>query len=139
MKIDAKINSEFEGEINGVKIVNKELYLTTLWFLEGITSKFPDVELNDKFIDDFTEAVSAYGDSYYDIDEKLAECVKKAEKFEKLYIEIDDGDDFNPFEDVNEKIKNGGYLAQQKARTVWCAVHWRTAEINSCYGKASFI
>ena len=118
MKIDAKINSEFEGEINGVKIVNKELYLTTLWFLEGITSKFPDVELNDKFIDDFTETVSAYGDSYYDVDKKLAECVEKAEKFEKLHIEMDDGDDFNPFEDINGKIKNGGYLAQQKARTV---------------------
>lgn len=52
------------------------------------------------------------------MDEKLAECVGKAEKFEKLHIEMDDGDDFNPFENINEKIKNGGYLAQQKARTV---------------------
>lgn len=92
--------------------------MTTLWFLEGISSKFPNVELNNEFVDDFTETVSVYGDSYYGIDKKLAECVEKAEKFEKLHIEMDDGDDFNPFENINEKIKNGGYLAQQKARTV---------------------
>ena len=117
MKIDAEINSEFEGKINGTKIRDKEVYFTTLWFLEGISSKFPNVELNDKFIDDFTEIVSAYRD-YYDIDEELARCVEKAEKFEKLHIEMDEGDYFNPFEAINEKIKNGGYLAQQKARTV---------------------
>ena len=111
MKINAKINLEFEGEINGIKFFNKENYLITLNFLKNLSEKFENIELNSDFIEDFSEIVNQYLE-YYDIEEKLEECIEKAKNFANLYIIIDEDDEpeFNNFKYFNEKIKNGDYI-----------------------------
>ena len=111
MKINAKINLEFEGEINGIKFFNKENYLITLNFLESLSEKFKNIEITSEFIEDFSEILNQYIE-YYDVEEKLEECIGKAKKFEHLHIIIDEDDEpeFNAFKYFNEKIKNGDYI-----------------------------
>ena len=106
MKINAKINLEFEGEINGIKFFNKENYLITLNFLESLSEKFKNIEITSEFIEDFSEILNQYIE-YYDVEEKLEECIGKAKKFENLHIIIDEDDEpeFNAFKNFNEKKK----------------------------------
>lgn len=101
MKINSKIITTFLGEINGVEIDDYDAYLTTESILQQISDKFPNIELNSEFIKDFSEAVKGYMD-YETLEKDLEYSVDVAEKFEDLQ--------FEDYDEINEKIKNGNYI-----------------------------
>lgn len=101
MKINSKIITTFLGKINGVEIDDYDAYLTTESILQEISDKFPNIELNSEFIKDFSEAVKGYMD-YETLEKDLGNSVYEAEKFEDLQ--------FEDYDEINEKIKNGNYI-----------------------------
>lgn len=101
MKINSKIITTFLGKINGVEIDDFDSYITTESILQLICCKFPDIELNSEFIKDFSEAVKGYLD-YETLEKDLERSVDEAEKFEDLQ--------FEDYDEINEKIKNGKYI-----------------------------
>lgn len=101
MKINSKIITTFLGKINGVEIDDYDAYLTTESILQEISDKFPNIELNSEFIKDFSEAVKGYMD-YETLENDLGNSVYEAEKFEDLQ--------FEDYDEINEKIKNGNYI-----------------------------
>lgn len=101
MKINSKIITTFLGKINGVEIDDYDAYLTTESILQQISDKFPNIELNSEFIKDFSKAVEGYMD-YETLEKDLEYSVDVAEKFEDLQ--------FEDYDEINEKIKNGNYI-----------------------------
>lgn len=101
MKINSKIITTFLGKINGVEIDDYDAYLTTESILQEISDKFPNIELNSEFIKDFSEVVKGYMD-YETLEKDLGNSVYEAEKFEDLQ--------FEDYDEINEKIKNGNYI-----------------------------
>ena len=100
MKIQSKIITRFLGKINGVEIDDYDSYLTTESVLQQISNKFP-IELNSEFVKDFSEAVKGYMD-YETLERDLEHSIDEAEKFEDLQ--------FEDYDEINEKIKNGKYI-----------------------------
>lgn len=101
MKIQSKIITNFLGKINGVEIDDFDSYITTESILQQISDKFPNIELNSEFIKDFSEAVKGYMD-YETLENDLEYSVNVAKKFEDLQ--------FEDYDEINEKIKNGKYI-----------------------------
>ncbi len=110
--MEAKIFSEFKGEINGIEFGDKNTYYSTKFVLDQIENKFGECytkefvahlggtieRMSEKYENDFT---------YADLENSFSKCIEEAEKFNEI--------EFNYFgsrwkiEHLNEEIKNNRY------------------------------
>lgn len=113
MKNEQKIIQNFIGEINGVKITHEPTYWETGNTLDRFAEKFNDIEVAKEFIEDLAYGIMEQWNNSGEIEmaeigKEIENCIKKAENFEDVKIEVY-GSDYH-FEDFNRKIKNGDYL-----------------------------
>ena len=107
MKNEQKIIQNFIGEINGIKITHEPTYWETGNVLDRFAEKFNDTEVTKEFTEDLAYGIMEQWHNSWEIEN----CIKKAENFEDIKIEVY-GSDYH-FEDFNRKIKDGNYLMKQ--------------------------
>ena len=115
MKNEQKIIQNFIGEINGVEITHEPTYWETGNVLDRFAEKFNDAEVTKEFTEDLAYGIMEQWNNSGEIEmaeigKEIENCIKKAEKFENVKIEVY-GSEYH-FEDFNRKIKNGDYLTK---------------------------
>lgn len=112
---DFKMISDFKGEIFGVATDNQAVFIS-MSFLHDVMLERPDIfddkinigELVIDLMEVFERLLYKTELSDTEIENELLNCIERADSFSELRFEVFYCDYY--FSDINEKIKNGGYL-----------------------------
>ena len=86
--MESKILTFFEGEINGVKFNNEQIYYSTEYILDEIEEQFGEV-YNDVFVNNLQYVIERYMNtidysSYAKLESIMTSNIENAETFEKI-------------------------------------------------------
>lgn len=111
MKINNKVNSIFEAEINNIKFLSSDLYYCVLIILNYMNSNF-DVNLKDEFILDLSDAIKQHydntGTNFDEIQYKCLNSIDRADSFEKIMFDLNN--ELKAVKTLNTNIKNKYYI-----------------------------
>ena len=95
LKPNAKILSEFQGEIDGILVDDKDIYYTVLNILDHLSNKnisfTKPLDLTSDLIEVFTELKQYQaGDRYEYLESNIIEIIEETTTLEELATELND-------------------------------------------------
>lgn len=95
LKPNAKILSEFKGEIDGILVDDRDVYYTVLNILDHLSNKnisfTKPLDLTSDLIEVFTELKQYQaGDRYEYLESNVVEIIEESETLEELATELND-------------------------------------------------